>query len=273
VTRPRVTSTYAKAVERRLSDRDRAIIATLDVIRIATGEQLQRLHVTDASPASNARHARRILERLVQLRVLARLERDVGGVRAGSSGFIYCLDSAGQHIASGCGPAGGRRLRRPWTPSLPFLTHNLLVSELFVGLHEQQRRADGGLLELVDFQAEPLCWRRYTGPSGGQARLKPDAFVRTAVPGWEHVWFIEIDRGTQSAPTIARKLAAYRAYWRSGREQARWVVFPKVLFLAPSAARKAVLVDVAAAQPQDSWPLWQVAPYTDAITVLAGGTP
>lgn len=262
----RVTEAQLARISDHLTARDRDIVETLDRLRLASAKQLERLHF-DGSPRSNSRNAGRVLSRLVDLQVLARLERRVGGVRTGSAGFIYALDTAGQRLASACGPAGGRRVRRPWTPGAPFVDHQLDVAELFVRLRESERRGD---LDLLDFDGEPLCWRVYSGVGGGRSVLKPDAFVRLAAGGYEHLAFIEVDRATQSAPTISRKLAGYRRYVRSGREQARWDVFPRVLLLAPSERRKNVLVDVAASQPEDSWPLFTVAMFDDALDAICG---
>lgn len=260
----RVTEAHLARLGNELTARDRQIIETLDRLRLASAKQLERLHF-EGSPRSRARSAGRVLSRLVGLRVLARLDRQIGGVRSGSAGYVYALDVAGQRFASVCGPAGGRRIRTPWTPGAPFVGHQLAVSGLFVRLREAER---AGSLEILDFDAEPLCWRVYSGLGGGRAVLKPDAFVRIAAGGFEHLAFIEVDRDTQSAPTISRKLAGYRRYIRSGREQARWGLFPQVLLLAPSERRKGVLVDVAAAQPEDSWPLFAVVPFDGALDAL-----
>lgn len=262
----RVTEAQLARISDRLTQRDREIVDTLDRLRLASAKQLERLHF-DGSPRSRARTASRVLGRLVDLQVLARLERRVGGVRTGSAGFIYALDTAGQRLASVTGPAGGRRVRKPWTPGAPFVDHQLDVGELFVRLREAEQAGD---LDLLDFEGEPLCWRVYSGVGGGRAVIKPDAFVRLAADGFEHLAFIEVDRATQSAPTIKRKLDVYRRYVRSGREQRRWDLFPRVLLLAPSERRKEVLVDVAAKQPEDSWPLFSVALFDDAISALLG---
>lgn len=260
----RVTEAHLARLGAELTARDRQIIETLDRLRLASAKQLERLHF-DGSPRSRARTAGRVLSRLVGLRVLARLDRQIGGVRSGSAGFVYALDVAGQRFASVTGPAGGRRIRPPWTPGAPFVDHQLAVSEIFVRLQEAEQ---SGSLETLDFDAEPLCWRVYSGTGGGRAVLKPDAFVRVAAGGYEHLAFIEVDRDTQSAPTISRKLAGYRRYVRSGREQARWNLFPSVLLLAPSERRKGVLVNVAASQPEDSWPLFVIVPFDEALDGL-----
>jgi hypothetical protein len=266
-----LTEARVAELAEQLSPTEQAIVATLDRVRVATGEQLRRLHITgDGSASTVARRARRTLDRLVALRVLTRLDRRVGGARAGSSGYLYALDVAGQRVASACGPAGGARIRRPWTPGRAFLAHQLAVTELYVRLREAVREGD---LELLAFDAEPACWRAFTGVGGGRVWLKPDAFVRTAAGEYEHFSFVEVDRATQSAPALARKLTAYRRYFATGREQERAGVFPQVVLLVPSEARKRVAVNVCGGQPADSWPLWQVARYDDAIAALTGRQP
>lgn len=241
----RVTAVKLAQIERRLSSQDRLVIATLDRVRIATTEQLHRL-LALAEPTT-LRRTQAKLSKLRSLRVVARLDRNVGGVRAGSTGHVYALDTAGQRLASGCGPAGGRRLRRPWTPGLPFIAHQLAVTELYVRLRE----AEGDDLAILDFDAEPLCWRTFTGVGGARAFLKPDAFLRLGLGEYQDAYFIEVDQATQSLPAISRKLIVYRRFYATGREQERYGAFPQVLFLAPSEDRRAALADLIARQSDE----------------------
>ncbi len=264
MSRRRVTEAHVAKLATSLSPRDRSIVASLDRTRVATGLHLRRLHFADGTPAANARQAQRRLRQLVDLRVLAELERRVGGPGGGSAQSVYGLDVAGQRLASASGPAGGLRLRRPWTPGVAFLSHGLQVTELYVRLTEQARI----LGELVSFDTEPTCWRAFTGSGGGRAWLKPDAFVTFAAGELEFFTFVEVDRNTQSAAAIARKLTIYRRFFQSGREQGRWGLFPQVLLLAPSEARRAAIVDIAAAQPPETWPLFRVVAYDDAVAAL-----
>lgn len=267
--RSRVTEAYIAELEARLTPREQAIVESLDGLRLASVKQLERLHFTGESEQANARQARRALNRLSERRVVTRLERRVGGVRAGSGGTVYALDVAGQRLASACGPAGGVRVRRPWTPGSPFLAHQLAVTELYVRLVEAGRR---GQLEVLDFATEPACWRTFTGLGGARTVLKPDAFLRVGLGDFEDSYFLEVDRATHSGPNVARKLTLYRRYWQTDREQARrGGVFPKVLILAPSEGRRTALVDVSRDQPADSWPLFQVALYDDALHIFTGG--
>lgn len=258
-----LTANRVAELKRRLGSRDRAIIETLDELRVASTRQLARLHFADLTERSAARQAPQALRRLEASRIVARLERQVGGVRAGSQAAVWSLDLAGQRLASTCGPAGGRTCRRPWTPGLAFLAHRLEVSECYVVLVERCR---GGDAELLEFNAEPYCWRRYAAPLGGTATLKPDAFVRVAIGDFERGAFVEIDRDTEARSTLKRKLASYRHYWDTGREQERRGYFPQVVFSVPSEGRKELLVDLFGAQPEETWPLFRVvlAPHLPA---------
>jgi hypothetical protein len=269
VSRQRVTAAYVARLDGSLSDRDRAVIGSLDRVRVATAGQLRRLHFTRGSARANARQCQRRLRALVERQVLSELDRRVGGPGGGSAQTVLALDRAGQLLASGCGPAGGRRRRRPWTPSALYLGHALDVTELYVRMCEWEH-AGGG--ELVAFDAEPACWRRFTGPAGARAVLKPDAFVRTAAGELEHFAFVEVDRATASLPAISRKLAIYASFRRAGgHEQRRFGVFPRVLLLAPNAARRDALAEVAAGAPSAIRDATTAACFDDALDALTGG--
>jgi len=108
-----------------------------------------------------------------------------------------------------------------------------------------------GGLKLLEFASEPLSWRRFAAPYGGSAWLKPDAFMRMAVGDYERGAFLELDRDTESLPTLTRQLTAYRHYWESGREQTRRGYFPRFVLAVPDEVRKAAVVGSAAgSQPR-----------------------
>jgi hypothetical protein len=155
-----------------------------------------------------------------------RLDRVVGGINGGSSGFTFGLSAAGQRLTTREGPAGGKRLRRPWEPAPGFVDHVLGVSEVYVQLRERER---AGELEIVDFEAEPRCWRSWYDPSGTPMILKPDAYVVLGIGDYEVSRFVEVDRSTESGTVLRRKALVYANYWRSGIEQERRGVFPRTL--------------------------------------------
>ena len=157
----------AQRLHPRLSSRDIALLKSLSSLRLATSQQLERLHFREGSTATQARRCRRALQRLVEQRLLGRLERRIGGVRAGSAGFIYCLAPKGYQVLNlHAGGTKGHYYRRP-EPSRHLVEHTLAGSELYVQLVEASQQ---GRLELLHYQSEPDCWRSYLG-SGGPAGL------------------------------------------------------------------------------------------------------
>lgn len=258
-----VTAAVVRDLDDRLSERDRAVLGSLRQLRVLTGNQLERLHFQGLTD----RQRRRTLAQLEADGLVARLSRRIGGVRSGSAGSVFALDRAGQRLLGATGPARGGRIERPWTPGPPFLAHTLSIAELYVRLVEAHRAEH---LELLGFQAEPACWRRFQSQAGWTT-CKPDAALRLGAGVYEDHWLIEVDRGTESPQTIARKAAVYRAYRSTGREQAGSGIFPKVLWLVPDQPRADLLIDVFGSGPADAWRLHTAVPFAAAITRLAAG--
>jgi hypothetical protein len=215
-----------------LSDRDMAIIRSCGELRLASALQLQRLHFQPSQGGSlvtAARTCRRTLSRLTDLGLLARLDRRVGGIRAGSASYVYSPGPLGYRVVD---PERRHRLREP---SPWFVNHVLAISELDVRLVEAERAKRFDILEIT---TEPRCWRRFNATYAGTIELKPDLFVSLGVGDFEHRWFIEVDMDTEHAPTLVRKASVYLEYLRSGHEQAQHGVFPRVAWQVPTPDRR-----------------------------------
>jgi hypothetical protein len=104
------------------------------------------------------------------------------------------------------------------------------------------------LLRLSEFLTEPASWYQ---------RLKPDAFVVYETTAWEEHWWLEVDRATESLPTLRRKLLSYIDFTQTGNPGPRSVV-PRVLVSVPN-ARRATDIE----QLRDALPL----PARQLITV------
>jgi len=249
---------------------ERAAVEVVAKLRLASHAQLASLlgplH-PHASTASTARAVRRTLAGLTGLGVLARLERRVGGVRAGSAGYVYYLGPVGQRLVAYWDGRGLVRGRFRPEPGGRYVRHRLAVSELYVRLVLADRE---GELDLLTFDAEPDCWRRSLDGFGGSVLLKPDAFVRVGVGAYEERCFVEVDLGTESRSVISSKVRAYLDYFHAGVEQAESGVFPRVLLLTNSEARRAALVDVVARLPAEHWALFTVATLDRALEVISG---
>ncbi len=262
-----LTSARLAELHTMLSHRDQSVLRAVTSLRFMSGGQLaRRCFAAEGDPLAEARAARRALLRLVRLDVLARLPRPIGGIRAGSAGFVYCLGPAGQRLAAAYGQQPNRRTRRSLTPGGLFLRHTLAIAELHVRLHEGDR---SGRFELLTLEAEPSCWRQLDGGAFQRAVLKPDSFVRLGIGAYEHSFFIEVDRGTEGSRALDRQMQAYTAYHRSGVEQAAHGVFPKVLWTAPSPERGAVIAETIGRQPKEGRELFTVAAFNEALAVMA----
>jgi Replication-relaxation len=266
----RLTTAGLLALAGELSETERGLVRELARLKLATHAQLAALLpplVAEASAASRARTARRMLARLTDLRVLARLERRIGGIRAGSAGYVYYLGPVGQRLIAYWQGEGLVRGRVRPEPGSRYVRHRLSVSELYVCARQAERE---GLLDLLAFDIEPESWRVFQDGFGGQVTLKPDAFARLGVGAYEDRFFIEVDLGSESKSVIARKVRAYLDYWNSGQEQTEHGVFPRVLLLTNSETRRAALVDVCARLPAESWPLFTVATLERGVEVMGG---
>jgi hypothetical protein len=166
---------------------------------------------------------------LPQLQVIEHLERRVGGVRAGSASYVWRVGPIGDQLLRLQAPHRSRARRKE--PSLRHLEHCLTIADVHLALTALARAKR---VELLSVATEPACWRRYLAASGSVDTLKPDLFAVTASGDYEDHWFIEIDRGTESLPTLIKKCAQYEDYHRTGSAQADGGVFPLVIWVVPS---------------------------------------
>jgi hypothetical protein len=245
-----------------LSERDIEIVRTVHEHRFLTARQIEQLHFNNhATTEAAARICRRVLARLTRDRLLTRLERRVGGVRAGSASYVYALGSAGGQLLEGT-------RNRVTEPSSLFLDHTLAIADARLALVAAAR---GRLFDLVEVEIEPSCWRRYSGPGGAPATVKPDLYVVTAREDFEDCWFLEIDRSTESPAAISRKCRAYDLYWRSGLEQAAHETFPLVLWVVPDERRAARVRTVIKRARNLNQELFRVTTLASLVQTVSGG--
>ena len=262
----RLSARKLAAIRERLSARDREVLETVGQFRVMSGEQLQRLFWPVGAPQTRARLARHGLSRLSELGVLAPLARRVGGVRAGSRGLSFAVGLAGQRLLGA--EESNRRVRHPHTPGERYLAHTLAVGQLYVELVEAQRRS---VVEVLDFDPEPGCWRPYAGPYGARLVLKPDAFLKLGVGDYEFSWLVEMDLATEALTTIERKARRHLDYHRTGDAQRTQGVSPRVVWIVPDQQRARAVELALDRLPADSRRLFAVAVGADAISLLTGG--
>jgi Replication-relaxation len=246
-----------------LSDRDREVLRFVHDNRFATGHQLvRRFWQTSDQASAGARAGRRALKRLVDLRVLSTLPRRIGGIRTGSQGLVYAVGHAGVRLLAVRGVSGAR----VELPGTLHLAHTVATTELTVRLTEAERAGD---LEVIEAQPEPACWRSFSGLGGARRVLKPDLFVRLGAGALEDRWMIEVDLGSESGRTLARKATIYREHYLSGREQHDHGVYPRVLWTAPDAQRAAQIEKVLDAQSAEVRRLCSARVFDEVIAFLA----
>lgn len=228
--RRRVHSDELRRINEAMPDRDRDVLQRIDAHRYLTTHQIQAFAFTDhGSDESAARTTRYVLARLERLALIRSLPRRVGGVRAGSAARIWQL-----------APAGARLLRdegqtyRSHEPSLRFLRHCLAIADIHLGLRDL-RNLD--MVEAVEVATEPQAWRRYVGPGGEQRLLQPDLATIVRTRDFVDRWFVEVDLGTESLPTVLKKCGQHETYRASGIEQDAHHAFPLVIWIFTNAER------------------------------------
>jgi|tagenome__1003787_1003787.scaffolds.fasta_scaffold20778734_1 hypothetical protein len=251
---PRLTAAGLERLGRELSGRDWAVLHDVDRCRLMTGRQLQQLHVGDDETA--ARASRRLLARLVRHGLLARLDRRIGGLRAGSAGYVYGLGPAGFRLLH---PGASRRRLHEVRDG--FLQHTLALADLYLQLRQAEQQ---GRLDLLTLETEPRAWRRMSDGDW----LKPDLHAVIGL-GEEalHV-FVELDQGTEHRPTLLTKLRQYERAYRG--EVDGDGVFPRVIWLVPDAGRAAQLRQLLQA-PRLTADLHAVALQSEALAAITGG--
>lgn len=257
-----VTRSRVEAIRSELSDKQRHVIADVDRLGTVSGKQLQLLHY--GSSAGGGRLSRKHLGQLIRWRVLIRMGRTIGGERAGSAGYIYSLGPVGQRLQY---PDRSRYVPR-WTPRAGYLRHALAVTELYVSLRQMER---SGSVELLAYDTEPRCWRRYFGPGGAPSLLKPDSLAIVGLGDLEYRYFIEIDCSTEHRPQIIQKAKTFVRYYQSGREQAETGIFPFVIWSVPDEQRAVLLINALTSLPAEHWQLFIVTTADHAAERIAGG--
>ena len=264
---PRVSRLELLKLAAQLPDRDRRIVETVGMLRLARTDQLRRLFFSELTTENaRTRVCRRSLQRLTETQLLRPLERRmIGGSRAGSSGQVYALAPAGRRLLAHVAGHGAPSNRGVHEPGLLFLTHTLAIGDLYLALIEADR---DGKVDLLSFEPEPT--RTYTSPIGATMTLKPDAYVRLGIGDYEQLSYCELDQGTEGRGALERKLHAYLALYRSGREQAEHGLFPRVVWITPSETRAAYISSLVDALPTDTHQLFATTTTERAPSVLTG---
>jgi Replication-relaxation len=257
----RLSATRLETISSRLVEGDWGVLNFVSECRLASGKQLvRRFWQTSDRDTAAARAGRRALKRLADWRVLDPLPtRTVGGLHGGSDTLVYGVGVAGVKLLA----RRGLIQKRLGTPGERYVKHTLEITNLVVALHEASRE---GILELIEAQFEPACWRGSIGAGGERIMLKPDLFVRVgAGRASEDRWFIEVDLATEASATIRAKALRHLAYYRSASEP----VHPRVLWTVPDVRRAEQIADVLRRLPDPADRLFAICLLDEAVSFLA----
>lgn len=248
-----------------LSKRELAVLASISRFRYMSAPQIEQLHFScHATAITGARTCRRVLERLTSCGALWRLDRRIGGVRAGSASYVYALAPLGHRMLND--DEEGRVRRRE--PSVAFLDHTLAIAQLAVELSATARARDD--IDVIALEPEPDCWRRFSVGLEGAQVLKPDLYVSLRSGDFDFHWFVEIDRSTHSAASVVRKCQLYQRYWQTGIEQEHIGLFPRVMVVTPGERRESQLARNITAARNLKQELFAVVRESEALPWLTG---
>ena len=224
----RVGEAQLRSLRHNLSQRDLDVLTSLRSYRLMNGRHIQRLHFAGhASDDTGERVCRRVLRRLHELDLVRRLERRIGGVRAGSAGHIHAITPLGHRILES-------ETRHRWRePSAGFVAHTLAIAEIATMANQLALTHSR---EVLAIEPEPDAWRTFHD-GAVEITLKPDLAMRVADTENERSWFVEVDLDTESRTVLQRKCQIYTHYWRSGIEQEEHGLYPQVLWVAPDDKR------------------------------------
>jgi hypothetical protein len=250
------------ALAETLSEREWAVMETINRLRLATGLQLERLHFAELTGKSRSVVRWRVLKRLVDAQVLMPLARRVGGGLRGSAQLAYALDVAGERLLRLRRNlwAASERIRRPGPIGERFVKHTLAVSELYVSLIERSR-AEGFTVD--EFQAEPAAW----WPNGIGGWLKPDAYIALSIQDVTDHWWVEVDLATEAVPTLRGKFLAYTDFVNRGQLGPADVV-PRVLVTVPTEDRHDTMRRALKGLPDPADELLTVALHEAAVSTI-----
>ena len=234
----RISKRKLEEYNRILSERDKAVLRSIQKCKYIKTNQLGQLHFAD-SPTATAtlRAVTRTLAKLHSMGLVQPLQRRIGGVRAGSTSYVWTLKMAGAELLRLCEEQPVKKpkpRKRVVEPTYIFLKHTLAISELYTYLRTKTN--------LIKTEFEPNCWRSYTNFYGGVSIIKPDLYAITAADGYENHWFFEVDLNTEAPIRIMRKCEHYGNYYLTGAEQNKNGVFPKVVWVVPDEKRKQSLI-------------------------------
>jgi hypothetical protein len=250
--------------------RDLAVLADIHRFRLLSTRQIQRLHFSKpgmhASIQGATRAAHRVLHRLQEAKLVAPLERRIGGAERGSAGSLWQVESRGAAVLK-LGAEEPKRYRTREPSSALFIRHTVAIAEVALLVTEYtQAKA----LDLLSLETEPTAWRTFLGRHGQTESLRPDLYVIAANSDFEQHTCVEIDQATEHAPQILRKCHVYARYAAFGAAEKQSGVIPRVVWVTTNDARRRFLLRIIAGDPNLPEEMFSVATTDQAAEEIVG---
>jgi hypothetical protein len=253
----------------RFQPRDGEIIEAVRRFRYISTQGLLKLFAPDGRGEKALRRRLAILfhNQYLTRRYLHPMERPIG---IGSSKAIYILDEKAAVYLWGDGWKGskeGKKLIRRKSFGYRHLKHSLAISEFQLVLHLAiSSRPDASLesftpdMEDADMKVEVRI-PRYRVRSGEVEKLGglekvtvwPDASFSIVASKKRYFYFLEVDQADRKRERIFKRFLAYWRYVVGDRcklRKKRGVSGAFVVFVAPSAKRRDVLIEIANQVPE-----------------------
>lgn len=265
---PRLTIPQLEQIRSELTDKDRQLLSYLQGLRFAKTDQLRRIFYPQQGNTLRAVKVavRKNLNRLQSIGLIDHLNKQIGGVRAGSQAMIWFVTESGNRLLNLGTDEQNKRKRRLEPPRI-FLRHTVAISETFTQIIEICR--NDSEIELKEIELEPDCWRSFE-KNGRTLSLRPDLFVTTVSGEYMDHTFIEVDLDTESPTEVVEKCRRYHDYYRTGKEK----VFPLVLWIVPTDARKKKLIAaIKDAYPNSLSHLFYVIVPNELERIIKNGVP
>lgn len=194
-----------------LTARDVMIILSVYENRFLRRDQIQRLHFSDASVTACCVR----LMKLYENRFLDRVGRPAASVK---SQAVYALDKRGADIVAAALEINRHKIK--WNRASNrvewlFMEHTLAVSEFKVCLDVELA---GRSEEIFFYQRGDRSHLRRISETGTKKKyfvVAPDAFFGIQSGIGKHIFFLEVDMGTETLSRFAEKVVAYKRYWKS----------------------------------------------------------
>ncbi len=197
----------------RLTERDVRIVLSVYENRFLRRDQIQRIYFPDASLiACNMR-----LKKLAEHKFLDRLHRPATSVMAQA---VYALEKRGADIVASTLQIDRHKVK--WSRAQNnvewlFMDHTLGISEFKVCLDVALASRPEEVLFYQHGDKSHLRRISVTGAKKKYFVVAPDAFFGIKSGRGKHIFFLEVDMGTETLARFAEKVTAYKRYWKSGQ--------------------------------------------------------